>query len=84
MYQKETDAAAYLPFKSCHPRHTKINVPFNLARRVRCLTDDEGTCDEKMQILVENLISAGYPKGLVRTAANKARITNKNSLRVEK
>ena len=81
VYQKETDAAAYLPFKSCHPRHTKINVPFNLARRVRCLTDNDNICDEKMQILVENLITAGYPKGLVTTAAKKARNTDKNSLR---
>ena len=34
MYFKSTDSKQYLNFKSCHPKHTKINIPFSLARRI--------------------------------------------------
>ena len=41
-YSKETDSGTFLPFDSCHPHHCKINIPFNMARRVKALTDDHG------------------------------------------
>ena len=40
IYYKETDSHDYLPFKSCHPRHTLENIPFNLARNICTLVDD--------------------------------------------
>ena len=82
IHQKETDGGAYLPFMSSHPRHTKTNIPFCLARRVRALTDNDQVCQSKMNILKENLISVGYPYGLVETAANEMINTDKNELRI--
>ena len=82
IHQKETDGGAYLPFMSSHPRHTKTNIPFCLARRVRALTDDDEVCFSKMNILKDNLIAVGYPFGLVETAANEMINTNKNELRI--
>ena len=34
IYFKPTDTHSYLNFKSCHPKHTKINIPFCLASRI--------------------------------------------------
>ena len=34
IYFKPTDKHLYLNFKSCHPRHCKVNIPFCLASRV--------------------------------------------------
>ena len=31
IYFKPTDTLFYLNFKSCHPKHTKVNIPFCLA-----------------------------------------------------
>ena len=52
VFNKETDADNYLNFTSCHPRHTKENIPFNLARRVRALTDDNIKCMEEMNYVI--------------------------------
>ena len=72
IYNKETDSDSYLPFTSSHPRHTKTNIPFNLARRVRALTDNDQYCEAKMNDLVSRLKNSGYPHGLVETAAREA------------
>ena len=34
IYYKASDSEQYLNFNSCHPKHTKINIPFSLARRL--------------------------------------------------
>ena len=31
IFHKVTDSQQYLNFNSCHPKHTKINIPFSLA-----------------------------------------------------
>ena len=36
IYSKETDSKQYLNFHSCHPKHTKTSIPYNLARRHIC------------------------------------------------
>ena len=34
IFFKETDSKQYLNFYSCHPKHTKTSIPYNLARRI--------------------------------------------------
>ena len=41
IYTKNTDTFNYVPFNSCHPRHTIRNIPFVLARRIRGIVSDE-------------------------------------------
>jgi hypothetical protein len=41
IYHKPTDTFNYLPFKSCHPRNTKTNIPFTLAKRICTLVKDK-------------------------------------------
>ena len=33
-YYKPTNTYDYLPYNSTHPNHTKINIPYNLAKRI--------------------------------------------------
>ena len=41
IYFKPTDTHNYIPFKSAHPRHTLINIPYNLARRLCTIIDEK-------------------------------------------
>lgn len=72
IYNKETDSDSLLPFDSNHARHTKIGIPFNLARRVCALTDDPNICKVKLSNLETKLLNSGYPIGLVKTATQQA------------
>ena len=84
IYNKETDSDTYLPWYSSHPRHCRENIPFNLARSVRALTDDSDTVLVKLDQLRAKLIRCDYPQGLVSTAIQNAVILNKDDLRVIK
>jgi hypothetical protein len=81
IYNKETDSDTYLPWYSSHPRHCRENIPFNLARSVRALTDDSDTVLVKLDQLRAKLIRCDYPQGLVSTAIQNAIILNKDDLR---
>ena len=73
-----------MPFGSSHPRHCKESIPFELARSVRALTDDDNTVHLKLEELRAKLIRCGYPRGLVSTAVQNALSLNVNDLRVVK
>ncbi len=42
LYAKPTDTRQYLEWSSCHPKHTKLSLPYGLAFRLRriCSTDE--------------------------------------------
>ena len=69
---KDTDSGTYLPFTSAHPRKCKTNIPFNMARRIRALTDDDQIASEKMQQLSAKLREGKYPQGVVNSAVQQA------------
>ena len=70
VYNKDTDSGNYLPWTSSHPRHVKSNIPFNLARRIRTLTDDDTRAQASMLDLSAKLKKGGYPPGLVGSAVS--------------
>ena len=43
IYYKPTDSKQYLLFNSCHPKHVRTNVPYNLARRICTIVSNEQT-----------------------------------------
>ena len=81
IFNKDTDSDTYLPWYSSHPRHCRENIPFNLARSVRALTDDEDTVLVKLEQLQAKLKRCDYPQGLVATAMHNAILLNKDDLR---
>lgn len=40
IYYKPTDTKQYLVYDSCHPKHIKNNIPYNLARRLCTIISD--------------------------------------------
>ena len=81
VYSKPTDSGNYLPYRSNHPRHCRVNIPFNLARRVRMLTDDNNLCEEKLSELSARLKNSEYPLGLVNNAVSRALALSSAELR---
>ena len=72
IYQKPTDSEQYVHFYSCHPSHTKRNIPFNLARRACTIIESEESKTQKMIKLKEVLSRQGYPKNLIDNGIKKA------------
>lgn len=82
-FTKPTDSGTFLPFDSCHPHHCKINIPFNMARRVKALTDDPTIVVEKMQELKIKLHNCGYPIKTINLAIEQASQLNTQELLVK-
>ena len=79
IYYKDTDSKQYLLFYSCHPRHTKINIPYNLARRT--IVSEEQILQRRMQELKTFLIKQNYPTQIIEHGVQKAMLLDKNVLR---
>jgi hypothetical protein len=84
IYQKDTDIDTILPYDSSHPRHTVKSIPFNLARRIKTLTDDAETAEFKLLDPQDRFLRCGYPPGVVRTAVNNACNLSTKELRSQK
>ena len=81
IYHKDTDIDTILPYDSCHPRHTVKGIPFNLARRVKTLTDDPIRAERKLLSLRDRFLRCRYPPGVVETAIETARHLDTKELR---
>ena len=84
IYYKITDTHQYLHFNSCHPRHTKRNVPYNLARRICTIVSNEEIREKRLKELESMLILRKYPKGLIEVGIQKARCIEQKILRQTK
>ena len=81
IYYKDTDSKQYLLFQSCHPRHTKINIPYNLARRLKIIVSEENVLRKRMQELKSFLVKQNYPVQIVDNGIQKAMSLDRNVLR---
>ena len=93
LYTKPTDTHQYLNWTSCHPRHTKTAIPYNLALRLRCICPNDHYFENRVKDLHNILLERGYKSGLVKESITMARVitreevlsteyNNKNSNRV--
>ena len=84
IFYKETDSKQYLLFSSCHPRHTKINIPYNPARRLKTIISEENVLINRMTELKSFLLKQNYPESLIDGGIAKAMDLDKNTLRTIK
>lgn len=61
IYYKPTDTHQHSHFNSCHPRHTKRAIPYNLARRICTIVFDEQKRSEHLQEMKKIFSQAGIP-----------------------
>ena len=80
VFYKPTDSKAYLLFSSCHPKHTKISIPFSLARRLRTIISDPKTLHLRMLELEEFLKKQNYPSSLIKGGIDKANKLDRQKL----
>ena len=59
-------------FNSCHPKHTKVNIPFNLARRICTIVSDPNTLSFHLKELVKTLTERKYPIQVVHSGIRRA------------
>ena len=81
IFYKSTDTKSYLNFHSCHPRATKTNIPFNLARRICTIVEDQNLRHHRLLELKNFLKIQGYPESLINTGITKAKLIPLNELR---
>ena len=84
MYFKPTDTREYLPFNSCHPHHTKVNIPFTLARNICTIVEDRDRRYKQLSDLNQHLKKCGYPSHVISNAINIMSSYDQSELRVYK
>ena len=84
IYFKPTDTKQYLNFYSCHPRHTKINVPYNLARRICSIVIDQTLREKRLCELKESLTKCNYPLQIIEQGIERAKQLDIQILRTPK
>lgn len=84
IYYKPTDSHQYLNFKSCHPSHTKRNIPYSLARRICTIVSEHNTKLKRLHELSIFLAKQGYPEGLIKDSINKVKCIPQKDLRITK
>ena len=83
IYYKATDSKQYLNFNSCHPKHTKINVPFSLARRLCTIISNKSTLDTLLKELTTTYIERKYPLQIIKSGITRALDIPRENLRVQ-
>ena len=73
IYYKPTDTKQYLDYNSCHPRHIRRNVPFNLARRICTIVEDESLRHKRLEELKVCLTKRHYPLAVIEYGIEKAK-----------
>ena len=72
IFHKVTDSQQYLIFNSCHPKHTKINIQFSLARRLCTIVSDKSVLLTRLKELSHALIQRKYPTEVINAGIQKA------------
>ena len=81
---KVTDSKRYLLFHSCPTRHTKINIPYNLARRLRTIISEEKVLEKHMRKLKSFLSKQNYSEQIIEHGLQQAMSLDKNPPRTVK
>lgn len=76
IFYKPTDSKQYLLFSSCHPKHTRINVPYNLAKRICTIIPNTELRDRRLFELKTSLLERGYPVQIIENGITKAKSFN--------
>ena len=80
VFYKLTDTKQYLMFDSCHPKHTKNNIPYNLARRLCTIISDSEILNSRLVELQNALLQRRYPAQLIKHGIDKAKSQKRQDL----
>ena len=80
IYYKPTDSKQYLLYTSCHPKHTRNSIPYNLARRLKMIVSDENISITRLEELKNYLLKQRYPPALIDDSIRKIKALNRPDL----
>ena len=81
IYYKPTDSFQYLLYTSSHPRHTKNNILYNLARRICMIVENQDIRKRRLYDLKQILLRKQYPAEIIDYGVNKALTQTTEELR---
>ena len=81
IYYKPTDSFQYLPYTSSHPRRTENNIPYNLARRICMIVENQDIRKRRLCDLKQILLRKQYPAEIIDYGVNKALTQTTEELR---
>ena len=81
IYYKPMDSFQYLPYTSSHPRHIKNNIPYNLARRICTIVEDQDIKKRRLHDLKQILLRKQYPAWIIGYGVSKALTQTMEELR---
>lgn len=84
IFYKSTDTHQYLDFGSCHPYHTKRNIPYCLARRICTIVSESHVKNVRLVELKRFLLHQNYPEKLIDDSLQKALNLDQQKLRQQK
>lgn len=84
IFYKETDTHQYLNFNSCHPKHTKQNIPYSLARRICCIVSKQDVRKRRLIELQQYLEKQNYPRKIIMKGIEKATSLTEAELKTAK
>ena len=70
----------YLNFWSCHPKHTKTSIPYNLARRIGTIVCDQSQREKRLSELHTSLKIRNYPDTVISEGIKKAKSIPRHTL----
>ena len=79
LYSKPTDAHQYLHWTSCHPPHTRKNLPFSLAYRLRRICSTDHFLTKRLEELRQFLQFRKYKNKIIDLAIQKALAISRQS-----
>ena len=78
---KPTDSFQYLLYTSSHPRHTKNNIPYNLARRICMIVENQDIRKRRLHDFKQILLRKQYPAEIIDYGVNKVLTQTTEELR---
>ena len=73
LYTKPTDSHNYLDWNSCHPKSTKIGIPFSQALRIRRICSKDSNFNFRLSQLESYLHFKKYPSRIIKEAFEKVK-----------
>ena len=77
---KPTDLKQYLLYTSCHPKHTRNSIPYNLARRLKMTISEDNTLLVRLEELKTFLLKQKYPSSLIDDSIAKIKALKRSDL----
>ena len=84
LYTKPTDSHNYLDFRSAHPKHCRIGIPYSQFLRLRRICSDTDIFTHRCREMSKHFIRANYPPHVITEAFNKVYILDRSTLLLPK